>query len=143
MSLCYLSALIHITIGSLNTSQVAGYVGISNIFLLSLFIYALAPSSGGHVNPLITFTTVMTALTGFSRGFLYIVGQTLGAAIAGGLIRGSFGEELTQQYVAPVNIWLPIADWYRYGGGGCYFKQSALSDGQLFLIEAMSSFIML
>jgi glycerol uptake facilitator-like aquaporin len=102
MSLCYVSALIHITIGSFNTNQVAGYVGISNIFLLALFIYALSPSSGGHVNPLITFATITTALTGFSRGFLYIVGQTLGAAIGGGLIRGSFGEELTKQYVAPV-----------------------------------------
>lgn len=102
MSLCYLSALLHITIGSFNTSQVAGYVGVSNIFLLALFIYALSPSSGGHVNPLITFTTVTTALTGFSRGFLYVVGQVLGAAVGGGLIRGSFGEVLTQQYVASV-----------------------------------------
>src|SRR5271155_3422883 len=101
MSLCYLSALLHITIGSLNTFQVAGYVGVSNIFLLALFIYALSPASGGHVNPLITFATVTTSLTGFSRGFLYILGQTLGAAIGGGLIRGSFGKELTQQYVAP------------------------------------------
>ena len=143
MSLCYLSALIHITIGSFNTSQVAGYVGISNIFLLALFIYALSPASGGHVNPLITFATSVTALTGFSRGFLYLVGQTLGAAIGGGLIRGSFGAGLTQQYVALV---IQYRQWLidiRYGGGGCYFEQSAISDGQMFLIEAMSSFIML
>lgn len=100
MSLCYLSALIHITIGSFNTTQAAGYVGVSNILLLALFIYALSPSSGGHVNPLITFATITTALTGFSRGFLYLVGQTLGAAIGGGLIRGSFGAQLTQQYLA-------------------------------------------
>jgi glycerol uptake facilitator-like aquaporin len=97
MSLCYLSALMHITIGSFNTSQVAGYVGVSNIVLIALFIYALSPSSGGHVNPVITFATITTALTGFSRGVLYMVGQTWGAAIAGGLIRGSFGEELTNQ----------------------------------------------
>jgi hypothetical protein len=31
----------------------------------------------------------------------------------------------------------------RYGGGGCYYEQAAISDGQIFLIEAMSSFIML
>ncbi len=97
MSLCYLSALIHITIGNLNTAQVAGYIGVINIFLLSLFIYALSPASGGHINPIITFTTVTAGLTGFPRGFLYIVGQTIGAAIAGGLIRGSFGELLTKQ----------------------------------------------
>jgi len=143
MSLCYLSALIHITIGSFNTSQVAGYVGISNIFLLALFIYALSPSSGGHVNPLITFATITAALTGFSRGFLYIVCQTLGAAIGGGLIRGSFGEELTKQYVMPVTSSCQGLTDTRYGGGGCYFEQSAISDGQMFLIEAISSFILL
>jgi glycerol uptake facilitator-like aquaporin len=96
-SLCYLSALIHITIGSMNTPQVAGYVGISNIVLLSLFIYAISPSSGGHINPIITFSTITASLTGFSRGVLYMAGQTIGGALAGGLIRGSFGEVLTKQ----------------------------------------------
>ena len=103
MSLCYVSALIHITIGNLGTSQVAGYVGISNIFLLALFIYAISPASGGHVNPVITFATVTAGLTGFSRGVLYMVGQTLGAAIAGGLVRGSFGKDLTEQSVEVPN----------------------------------------
>lgn len=89
--------MIDTTLGSFKTAQVATYVGITNIFLISLFIYALAPASGGHVNPLITFTTITTGLTGFSRGILYMVGQTAGAALAGGLIRGSFGHDLTEQ----------------------------------------------
>lgn len=93
--LCYISALIDTTIGNFKTAQAAAYVGVTNIFLISLFIYALAPSSGGHVNPLITFTTVTTGLTAFSRGILYMIGQTAGAALAGGLIRGSFGHDLT------------------------------------------------
>jgi glycerol uptake facilitator-like aquaporin len=97
MSLIYLSALIHITISNLNTMQVAGYVGVMNIVLLALFIYALAPASGGHINPLITFATMITGLTGFSRGILYLVAQTIGGALAGGLVRGSFGNTLTQQ----------------------------------------------
>jgi glycerol uptake facilitator-like aquaporin len=87
--------MIHTTIGSFNTQQAAGYVGVTNIFMLSLFIFALAPASGGHVNPLITFTTMTTGLTGFSRGILYITAQTAGGAVAGGLIRGSFGRNLT------------------------------------------------
>ena len=95
-SLCYLSAMIDTTIGNLGTMQVAGYVGVTNIFLLTLFIYALAPSSGGHVNPLISFTTMITGLTGFSRGILYMIAQTAGAGLAGGLIRGSFGPALTK-----------------------------------------------
>jgi glycerol uptake facilitator-like aquaporin len=99
MSLCYISALIHITIGNLNTSQVAGYVGVSNLVLLTLFIYAISPASGGHINPIITFSTITAGLTGFPRGFLYMAGQTLGAAIAGGLVRGSFGDDLAMQSV--------------------------------------------
>jgi len=125
-TMVYLSGLIHTTIGSFQTAQVAGYVGVTNIFLLSLFIYALAPSSGGHVNQMITFTTMTTGLTGFSRGILYLIGQTLGAALAGGLIRGSFGLQLSKQY----------------GGGGCNLNSTVITDGQAFLIEAISSFCM-
>ena len=94
-SLIYISAMIHTTIGSFNTTQAAAYVGVTNIFLIALFIYALAPASGGHVNPLITFTTMTTGLTAFSRGILYMVAQTAGGALAGGLVRGSYGRNLT------------------------------------------------
>jgi glycerol uptake facilitator-like aquaporin len=95
-SMVYLSAMIHTTIGSFNTPQAAPYVGITNMFLISLFIWAMAPATGGHINPLITFSTMITGLTGFSRGLLYMIGQTAGAALAGGLIRGSFGHDLTK-----------------------------------------------
>ncbi len=88
--------MLHTTIGSFQTTQVAAYVGVTNIFLISLFIFAMAPSSGGHVNPVITFTTMVTGLTGFSRGILYMIAQTAGAALAGGLIRGSYGSKLTK-----------------------------------------------
>jgi glycerol uptake facilitator-like aquaporin len=95
-SMAYLSAMIHTTIGSFDTLQVAPYVGITNIFLISLFIWGMAPATGGHINPAITFSTMTTGLTGFSRGILYIIGQTAGGAVAGGLIRGSFGHNLTE-----------------------------------------------
>lgn len=98
MSLCYLSALIGITLVNLQTYQISGYVGIINAFLLSLFIYACSPSSGGHINPTITFATLTTGLIELPRAVLYMSGQTIGAALAGGLIRGSFGIELTQKY---------------------------------------------
>jgi glycerol uptake facilitator-like aquaporin len=98
MFLCYLSALLYITIGSFKTLHIAPYAGITNIVLTTLLIYALSPSSGGHVNPVITFATMTTGLTGFSRGVLYLIGQTIGGAVAGGLIQGSFGEVLTAQY---------------------------------------------
>ena len=67
-SLDYISGLIDVTIGNFNTSQVPAYVGVTNIVLLSVFIMAAAPASGGHLNPLITYSTMLTGLSGFARG---------------------------------------------------------------------------
>ncbi|KAF7908778.1 uncharacterized protein EAF01_004533 [Botrytis porri] len=125
--LCYLSAFISISIRNSETAQVAAYVGVTNIFLLTLFICALAPASGGHMNPIITFATVITGLTGFPRGLLYLIGQTTGAALAGGLIRGSLGEQRT----------------LMYHGGGCFLETTSVSEGQAYLIESILSCIML
>ncbi len=97
-----MSAMISITIQNLNTPQVAGYVGLSTVLIIMIFIYALAPSSGGHVNPMITLATVLTGLTSVPRGVLYMIAQTTGAALAGGLIRGSLGYDFTQLYVVIV-----------------------------------------
>lgn len=65
----------------------------------------------GHINPLITFSTLIVGLTGFSRGIsaihmryrkerspttsamLYMSGQLLGAGLAGGVLRGAFGAD--------------------------------------------------
>ena len=47
--LCYLSGLIDTTIGNFGTSHGAAYAGFTNIFLLTLFIMAAGPGSGGHV----------------------------------------------------------------------------------------------
>jgi glycerol uptake facilitator-like aquaporin len=92
----YLSAMVHTTIGNIDPNKVAPYVGITNIFVLGLFILAMAPETGVQLNPMITFATKLTGLTGFARAFLYLVGQTAGWALAGGLIRGSYGDNLTQ-----------------------------------------------
>ena len=82
------------TITNFGTSQAPAYVGVVNIFLLTLFIMAIAPGSGGqleqsgfkkpgglmeikgHINPLITFSTMVVGLTGFSRGISAISHQS-------------------------------------------------------------------
>ena len=46
--LCYLSGMIDTTITNFGTSQAPAYAGVVNIFLLSLFIMAFAPGSGGQ-----------------------------------------------------------------------------------------------
>lgn len=118
--LCYLSGLIDTSITNFGTTHGAAYVGLSNVFLLTLLIMAAGPGSGGHVNPTITFATMITGLTGLARGItapfeqwqgdtdhhylsavLYLIFQTIGAGIAGGLLRGSFGTiEKSIKYVS-------------------------------------------
>lgn len=66
--LVFVSGQITATIEGYGTPQVGGYIGISNIILLSTFIYATAPASGGHLNPMITFSAILTGLCSVPRG---------------------------------------------------------------------------
>lgn len=56
------------TLMNSGVTQLAAYVGIYNAVFLSLFIYATATATGGHLNPMITFTTVLCGLTPVPRG---------------------------------------------------------------------------
>ncbi|KAI9731042.1 MAG: hypothetical protein M1834_005505 [Cirrosporium novae-zelandiae] len=127
MCICYLSALMGITIVNTETRQFPAYVGIGNSVLIMLFIYATSPASGGHLNPAISFATMLSGLTGFPRAILYMLAQLFGSAVAGGLIRASFG----------------FANTEKYRGGGCYLITPQVSPGQAFVIEMMSTFILL
>lgn len=66
--LIYISGMTTGTLISYGTVQVGAYIGISSIFLIATFIYATAPASGGHLNPMITFTVVLTGMCPVSRG---------------------------------------------------------------------------
>ncbi|PNY27207.1 Aquaporin PIP2-7 [Tolypocladium capitatum] len=48
------------------------YIGISNTVLVSLFIYATAPASGGHINPMITFSAVLAGICPLPRGGCFL-----------------------------------------------------------------------
>jgi glycerol uptake facilitator-like aquaporin len=65
--------------------------GVTNVILVSLFIYTLGPVSGAHLNPTITISTFTARLTTFPRMVLYVSFQTVGAALAGLLLRASYG----------------------------------------------------
>lgn len=60
--------MIAATLFSYNTAQIGGYIGISNIVLISLSIYATAATTGGHLNPMITFSTIIAGLCPVARG---------------------------------------------------------------------------
>ncbi|CAD6565772.1 MAG: hypothetical protein ASARMPREDX12_006764 [Alectoria sarmentosa] len=125
--LCYLSGMIDTTITNFGTPQAPAYAGVLNIFLLTLFIMAFAPGSGGHINPLITFSTMIVGLTGFSRAILYMSGQLLGAGLAGGVLRGAFGVDRS----------------IEFKGGGCFRDSGTVAAEQALLIETISSFALL
>ncbi|KAJ7753805.1 aquaporin-like protein [Mycena metata] len=121
----YIGGLIGITVMSFKTNIVAPYVGIITVFLLALWISATAPGSGGHINSTITFAVLLTRLMSFSRGVLYLVAQLSGSALAGGLLRASFGFERMVEV----------------SGGGCKLARVAgsVSPTQAFVIEACCS----
>ena len=68
------------------------YGALLNSAGLSLFIFAAAPASGGHLNPSITMATFFAGLSTLPRSVLYIVAQTLGAIVAGYWLKLGLGE---------------------------------------------------
>jgi glycerol uptake facilitator-like aquaporin len=75
------------------TNQLAAYIGIYTSLLLATSIYATAPASGGHLNPMITFASMICGLCPAPRAVLYMIAQLTGGALAGGTLRGSWGTE--------------------------------------------------
>ncbi|KAH6626783.1 aquaporin-like protein [Chaetomium sp. MPI-SDFR-AT-0129] len=123
----YLSGQFGMTLMNSGVTQVIAYVGVYNTVFLSLFIYATATATGGHLNPMITFTTILCGLTPVSRGVALIVAQVLGGILAGGVLFGCWGRDKAISHM----------------GGGNFFDPSQISPGQVVLTEAMSSLVML
>ncbi|KAH7411787.1 aquaporin-like protein [Phaeosphaeria sp. MPI-PUGE-AT-0046c] len=119
-----LSPLVKAT--SLGPVAPAAFGGIVNLLLLSLFIFAAGPVSGGHFNPLITMSTFTARLSILPRSLLYVMFQSLGAVVAGYLLRASLG-------VKPEEI-PPIP--------GCYIDTSLVTPGEAYTLETMTSFVL-
>ncbi|PHH87314.1 hypothetical protein CDD83_9041 [Cordyceps sp. RAO-2017] len=125
--LIYTSGQTAATLMSYESKQLGSYIGISSAVLLALFIYATAPATGGHINPMITFSSILAGLCPVSRGVLYMCGQTIGAALAGGLLTGVWGRERS----------------ISVHGGGCFYDPAAMTAGRVFLAEVVGSFVLL
>ncbi|KAM0519021.1 hypothetical protein ACHAPE_004013 [Trichoderma viride] len=123
----FVSGQIVATISTYGTPQLGAYIGISNLVLIATFIYAVAPASGGHMNPTITFAAVLTGLCSVPRGILYMVGQTAGGALGGGILLGIWGKERA----------------IAVRGGGCWYDPSQANPGQIYLNETFASFVLL
>jgi hypothetical protein len=92
----------------------AAFGSMVNMVLISLFIFAAGPVSGGHFNPLITMSAFAARLAIFPRTILYVMFQSLGAVVAGFLVRASLGGKPED---------LPLVT-------GCYIDTSLVSPGE-------------
>jgi glycerol uptake facilitator-like aquaporin len=59
--------------------------------MITLFLYAAAPPSGGHLNPFITIATFCAGLCTLPRAIYYIFGQLVGALAGGFLLKVGIG----------------------------------------------------
>ncbi|EAW11117.1 putative MIP transporter [Aspergillus clavatus NRRL 1] len=66
--------------------------GIFNWLFLTLFTFTFSPVSGSHLNPTITLATFFARLISLPRMVLYIGAQILGAALAGWILRFTWGS---------------------------------------------------
>ena len=97
---------------------------VTNVVIISLYISAFGPVTGGHVNPLITMATFFARLTSLPRAVLYISFQLLGAALAGLLARASYGST-------------------DFKIGGCFRDPALVTTQQAFTIEFTMAFALL
>jgi glycerol uptake facilitator-like aquaporin len=109
-------------LGSFDNASFIGPLvgGLTNFIFLTLFVYVFGAVSGAHLNPTITIATFFARLCTLPRLVLYVAFQTLGASLAGLLIRASFG---TRQFKV----------------GGCWLFSDIVPVADAFAIELMAS----
>ena len=65
--------------------------GITTVFYIWIAILAFGPVTGGHLNCFLTIATFMIRITSLPRAVLYVSFQLVGAALAGLMLRATYG----------------------------------------------------
>ena len=123
---------------------------LTELMVLPLLIYAAAPLSGAHLNPLITLGTFFTRLATLPRTVLYISAQSLGGVIGGYLVRASLGSKPVRKFSERALH----ASFYAYLQGltesysqtivgGCWMDTSIVSLGESLATEVTADIILL
>lgn len=111
-----------------NPLAVALVGSLTNWIAITLFVYATAPASGGHLNPLITMSTFAAGLSTLPRSLLYIVAQCIGAIGAGFFLK----------------LGLESSDFYSSGiVAGCTIETSLISYGEAYVLEAGTALVVI
>lgn len=63
-------------------------------FAIAVLVYTIAPISGGHINPAVTFAFVMSGKMPILDGLRYIIAQCLGAFLGASIIWGAAASDL-------------------------------------------------
>lgn len=96
--------------------------------VIAVLAYTIAPISGGHINPAVTFAFVLLGDMKITTGLMYVGIQCLGAVLGAALVWGStawrIGED-TPPFLLGVNQLHPD-----------------ISQGSAFLGEAMGTFVL-
>lgn len=89
------------TFGSIVISANLAYIALGTGAAYAAAVYALGWVSGGHFNPAVTVAAMLTGRTKLVDGVLYIVFQTLGAALAALLLR----------FLLPTSSTVTLSQW--------------------------------
>ncbi|KAJ7212420.1 hypothetical protein O6H91_Y476600 [Diphasiastrum complanatum] len=73
-------------------------IALVHVFILWLCVMAAGPASGGHLNPCITFTCMLTGLTSPVRSMLYILAQSAGSILGSWLVAAIVSPKVCQAY---------------------------------------------
>ncbi|KAF4339927.1 sterigmatocystin biosynthesis lipase esterase STCI [Fusarium beomiforme] len=98
--------------------------GITNLIFITLFITSFGAISGAHFNPLITFATFCARLCSLPRLILYVAAQIGGGALAGLLVRASWGGR-------------------DFKVGGCWLFTDIVPAREIFVVELVSATLLL
>jgi len=93
--------------------------GVTNFILLTLCTFIFGAVTGAHLNPTITIATFVARLCSLPRMVLYVTSQTIGGALAGLLIRASYGTR-------------------NFKVGGCWLYSDVVPVADAFVIEFVS-----
>eukprot|EP00164_Ancoracysta_twista_P012345 GFYU01019355.1.p1 GENE.GFYU01019355.1~~GFYU01019355.1.p1 ORF type:complete len:423 (-),score=63.09 GFYU01019355.1:136-1404(-) len=97
-------SILVVFVGATSSSSSSDVVSISFAFGLSYMMVMLAFGhvSGGHANPIVTFSIFLMRKITIKRLFSYFVAQLIGALIGGGLAKAAIGDTNTGNLGATV-----------------------------------------
>lgn len=84
------------------------YIAIFQGLILSLAILAAGPATGGHVNPCISFTEMLTGHISPVRCLLYILAQSLGSIVAAFWVKVSTIVPAIPKFSHSTHFWLAM-----------------------------------